>query len=62
MGRCESMKRRLAAGKVAPGVETVRELDSISNTLCLAIDAAELARNVHHSEVRGPIDLCWPWV
>lgn len=51
MGTCEASKRRLVAGEVAPGVETVRELDGISNTLCLAIDAAELARNVHHREV-----------
>lgn len=51
VGTCEASKRRLVAGEVAPGVETVRELDGISNTLCLAIDAAELARNVHHREV-----------
>jgi hypothetical protein len=51
VAQCETTKRRLVTGEVPPGVETVRELDAISNTLCLAIDAAELARNVHHREV-----------
>ncbi len=48
VGRCEVLKHGLVNGHVRPGVETIRDLDAISNTLCIAIDAAELARNVHH--------------
>ncbi|KAM3576399.1 hypothetical protein VYU27_001749 [Nannochloropsis oceanica] len=46
--RCEEIKYNLMTWKVPPGVETIRDMDAMSNTLCIAIDAAELARNVHH--------------
>lgn len=48
VSRCEELKYGLITGKVPSGVETIRDMDAISNTLCIAIDAAELARNVHH--------------
>ena len=55
--KCEHIKNRLVSGQVQPGVETIQQLDSISNNLCLAIDAAELARNVHYRQVKQAVEM-----
>ncbi|EWM25405.1 mitochondrial intermediate peptidase [Nannochloropsis gaditana] len=50
VSRCENLKHGLLTGRVPAGVDVIRDMDAISNTLCIAIDAAELARNVHSEE------------
>lgn len=49
------MYDRLVTGQIEPGVRTIQELDAISNNLCLAVDAAELARNVHYRQVSSRV-------
>jgi mitochondrial intermediate peptidase len=44
---CEVARQRLHSGTSGGPLQELRDLDSISNTVCSIVDAAEFARNNH---------------
>jgi Zn-dependent oligopeptidase len=45
--RCDELRAWCRRADSPPGLPLLQQLDNLSDTICLAVDAAELCRNVH---------------